>query len=384
MNEPAPFDFGLSEADESRAERLHSDAIVIDLLYQGPLGASAFTPQMDELIRNHWDATHDLMDTFFKAVEMPVNLAVHGELDSFRQSWLESGVTCGTREVELSDMNRLAQTFAAVQVQFDTFDWLRKALTANDIRSAKEAGHAAGLISTQLGMGPFPTLEILEHAIGLGIRMVQLTYNSMTHIAGGCMDRTDAGVSRFGESAIRMMNDSGVIVDIAHCGRQTTMDACELSSRPVVASHTAVDALHSHDRSKSDEEIKAIAGTGGVVGIVTVPFFLRDGARPTLNDFLDHIDYVSNLVGHEHVAIGTDWPMQMPKWTLQELFAGITKSLGFRSEHAVDPLDAVVGFEDYREFPNFSRGLVSRGYTDEQVLAILGGNALRVIEDCCG
>ena len=378
------FDFGLSEQDEQRAARLHSEAIVVDLLYQGPLCADSFTPQMDASIRRHWDVTHDLMDTFFKAVETPIRMAAHGQLDEFRQSWLTSGVTCGTREVELNDMNRLAQTFAGVQMQFDSFDWMRKALSADDIRQAKQEGCVAGLVSTQLGMGPFPTLDILEHAIGLGIRMVQLTYNSMTHIGGGCTDRTDAGVSRFGESAIRMMNESGVIVDIAHCGRQTTLDACELSSKPVVASHTAVAALNQHDRCKSDEEIAAIARTGGVVGVVTVPFFLKTGAAATLGDFLDHVDYVTNLVGYEHVAIGTDWPMQMPKWTLEELFSGITKSLGFRQEHDVDPLSAVAGFEDYNQFPNLARGLVSRGYSDEQVTAVLGGNALRVLEECCG
>ena len=384
MSNNAPFDFGLCADDEARAADLHEKAIVVDLLYQGPLGSSAFSPEMDSAIRQHWEKTHDLMDTFFAAVELPVHLATRGDLDAFGKAWIGSGVTCGTREVELSDMNRLAQTFASVQVQFDKFDWLQKALTAADIKNAKKNGQAAGLVSTQLGTGPFPTLDVLEHAIGLGIRMVQLTYNSNTHIAGGCADRTDAGVSRFGHSAIQLMNEAGVIVDIAHCGRQTTMDACELSSKPVVASHTAVDALHPHDRCKTDDEIRAIANTGGVVGIVTVPFFLKAGTRPTLNDFLDHVDHVSNLVGYEHVAIGTDWPMQMPKWTLEELFSGITKTLGFRDDHSVDPLDAVVGFEDYADFPNFARGLVSRGYNDDQVLAILGGNALRVIEECCG
>jgi membrane dipeptidase len=214
--------------------------------------------------------------------------------------------------------------------------------------------------------------------------MVQLSYNSQTTIAAGCTDRTDAGVSNFGRAAIELMNSLGIIVDTGHCGKQTTLDACELSSQPVVASHTAVESVTAHDRCKSDEELKALAATGGVIGIVTVPFFLRETPGADMNDFLDHVDYAAKLVGPEHVAIGTDWPMQLPTWIMEELFTPLVAEIGFREEHRIDPLASVGGFSDYLDFPNITRGLVSRGYSDEEIVGILGGNFLRVFEQICG
>ena len=213
--------------------------------------------------------------------------------------------------------------------------------------------------------------------------MIGLTYNWQNYVGSGCTDRSDGGVTDFGARFIRRMNELGIIVDTAHSGRQTTLDACSTSSRPVIASHTSAEAVYRHDRAKSDVELRAIAESGGVIGIMAVPFFLSGAEGVTIEALMDHIDYIATLVGWQHVAIGTDWPLQQTKASLRRLDERAMR-IGFRQEHRIDSVTNLIGFDDYRDFPNITRGLVKRGYTDEQVLGVLGANALRVFEDVCG
>src|SRR5581483_8669755 len=140
-----------------------------------------------------------------------------------------------------------------------------------------------------------PDFDLLEWAHARGLVMLQLTYNSRNFVGSGCMERVDDGLSTFGARFVRRLNDLGVIVDISHCGTSTTLAACRRSGKPVVASHTAARALHDHPRAKSDEELRAIAATGGVVGVCAVPFFLGDTAT-SIEDMLDHIDDVAEVV----------------------------------------------------------------------------------------
>ena len=384
MNKHANFNFGLTPEQEDRSARLHRESLIIDMLYQGPLGPEYYPEDLSTELRIFWDSRGDLLETLVKGLGLPEKHAAEGRLDMFRDHWLASGVTGGNRQVELSSLKALSWMFGIHQYQFDHCDWIIKCLTAEDFRRAKREGKAGGYINTQMSSGPFPDLQVVEAGYQLGLRMVQLTYNNQTAVAAGCTERTNAGVSNFGRAAIDLMNELGIIVDTGHCGKQTTLDACAMSSRPVVASHTAVEAICAHDRCKSDEELLALAGTGGVIGIVTVPFFLRQSTGADMNDFLDHVDYVAKLVGPEHVGVGTDWPMQLPKWTLEELFFPMVEEMGFREEHQIDPMATVIGLSDYLDFPNITRGLVSRGYTDEQIAGILGENFLRVFEDVCG
>jgi membrane dipeptidase len=176
-----------------------------------------------------------------------------------------------------------------------------------------------------------------------------------------------------------------VIVDTSHSGRRTTLDAFAISRAPVVATHTAAAALYECHRAKSDEELRALAATGGVIGIVCVPFFLAGrSADLTIELVLDHIDYVAELVGVEHVGIGTDWPIALPYDLQRRMFVPFLGEIGFREEHGVDVAATVDGFRDYRDLVNITRGLVSRGYSDGEIRAVLGENFLRVFEAVVG
>jgi membrane dipeptidase len=263
-----------------------------------------------------------------------------------------------------------------------------KALKADDIRLAKAEGKRAVWLNTQLATGMSKNfIDLIEPAYEIGLRMVQLSYNPQNLMAAGCTERNNAGVSNYGAQVIAKMNELGIIIDISHCSRQTTLDACELSKKPVIASHTAAQGVHMHVRGKSDEEFQALAETGGLAGIAAVQFFFAPPPPPviTIEHVLDHIDYVANLVGWEHVAIGTDWPLAFSKSFLVDICIPWFYKHGFRKEDRVDEsADNAVGFDDYRSFPNFTRGLVKRGYTDEQIKGILGENFLRVFQNVCG
>jgi membrane dipeptidase len=137
-------------------------------------------------------------------------------------------------------------------------------------------------------------------------------------------------------------------------------------------------------RCKSDEEIIAIAGTGGVTGIFAMPWFVHeDPDHTTIEHVLDHIEYVIRLVGVDHVGIGTDWPMSDLGWSLVFFKEHIAPRLGFAKGDGPST-ELVKGLEKYSYFSNFTRGLVARGYSDEEIAKIMGGNWLRVFEQICG
>src|SRR3546814_10933429 len=134
----------------------------------------------------------------------------------------------------------------------------------------------------------------------------------MTTVGVGCTERVDAGLSLHGVNVVDRCNSIGIIVDTSHCGHDTTLDACRVSRKPVTANHTAAKAVFDHARGKSDDCLKAIADTCGVICIVAVPAFLTDQPDPTIPLMLHHIDYVADLVDWHHVPIRTDSPPQPP------------------------------------------------------------------------
>jgi membrane dipeptidase len=381
------YDFGLSAEEETRATRVHSESIIIDMLYWGPFTHRSFTEEMEKEILAFWEACHDPSKTALFSSSMPIRLAVRNKLPQFKELWDASGVTGGSRSVDgFNSIQRFAFTFGNNISMFDHIPWLIKALSADDFFRAKAEGKHAGWINAQLQGGIERNfIDLIEPSYNLGLRMIQLSYTNMTFIGAGCTERTDAGVSNYGANVIALMNKLGIIVDTGHCGHQTTLDACALSIAPVVASHTSAKGVYNHPRGKSDEELRAIAGTGGVIGVVAVPFFLKPGDQITIDAMLDHINYITNLVGWKHVAIGTDWPAQLPKLAkIRNVFDAYVFGLGFGKEHKINSLQYVSGFDDYRDFPNITRGLVKRGYSDKEIKGILGENFLRVFKEVCG
>ncbi len=177
---------------------------------------------------------------------------------------------------------------------------------STDILEAKRIGKIAVMIGFQNATHLQHDLSNVEFFYNLGIRQMQLTYNSLNALGAGCTERVDVGLSDFGVEVVRKMNELGMLVDVSHTGVRSTLDAIDVSSTPIVFSHSNCRALCDNPRCKTDEQIKRLASRGGVMAITTVNFFVSKKPRSTLDDYINHIQHVAELVGVDHVGIGTD------------------------------------------------------------------------------
>jgi membrane dipeptidase len=388
-DQPAPgrWPFGLSDEQEDRAARLHRDSIILDMVNQHPGGSKIFAEYDPELVKAKLGEIQPGFHGLAQATFLPYELAIDGDSDLIREWWDQSGVTVGVFDVMMGPPDVVEEIFELYNhytERLRLLPWLRMVTTAAEIRQAKADGAIALCGYCQPTHGLSRDINDVDKAYGKGLRVLMLTYNRMDYVGMGCTERQDAGLSMYGVQVVERCNELGIIVDTSHCGRQTTLDACRLSTTPVFANHSCAQSVYEHARGKSDVELNAIADTGGVIGVVTVPFFLSPDPDSTIETMLDHIDHIANTVGWQHVGIGTDWPMQSPEDILEATLGAMVGELGFRPEDDISVSHTLRGFTDYRDMPNLTRGLVARGYSDEQIQGILGDNFLRVFEDVCG
>jgi membrane dipeptidase len=252
---------------------------------------------------------------------------------------------------------------------------------AADFERAKAAGKVAMILGVQ-NSEHFRTIDDVKMFHDLGQRCSQLTYNSQNYFGSGSTDRIDGGVSDYGAELIQKMNEVRMLVDVSHCGDKTTLDAMEISKQPIAITHSNCRALNDHPRLKTDEAIKKLAATGGVMGITGVRNFVRDKEPTTIEHMVDHIDHVAKLVGVEHVGIGTDSDLNgsddMPPEQLKMAKQSYKASYAFRDKIDTD------GFDDPLRFYDLTDALVRRGYSDANIEAILGGNFRRLLGQVWG
>ena len=259
--------------------------------------------------------------------------------------------------------------------------------TAADIRKCKAEGKIGFMFDDQntnfLGNQP----QRLQTMYDLGLRRVQMTYNRQNNAGVGCMDSRDGGLSIWGKDVIAMMNEIGFLVDTGHCMSQTVIDAVDASSKPIACSHAGLKSIvPSNPRTQSNEAIKKVADGGGVFGVVSTPGALNGQDRCTVNDYLDSIEAAINLAGIDHVGFGTDLilaasleeVLTAPEWgTAAQQSVGVSEGVWPWS-------DGHKGMENNSGYPNLTRGLVARGYSDDDIAKVMGGNFLRLIEETIG
>jgi membrane dipeptidase len=317
-----------------------------------------------------------------KLITIDLHTHIWEEFD--RQRLRNSGVTCFFEAIavvpEIFDdsMKQLGSFFTFVRKQPD----MSVAFCAEDIKKAKREGKQvvmAQLEPQTIGL----QLDRIEVAYGLGVRMMLLTFNSKNYIGDGCGERTDSGLSYFGLEVIDRMNKVGMMIDLSHCGDKTTLEASTTSKDPVLCSHTGARTLNPKcKRLKTDEQIKAIAEKGGLIGISAVPNQLANTKRQGIEDLLNHVDYVVKLVGVDHVAIGLDNIFGDHVAAHRRM---VKEGLIDLSRIGIEIVaDYMEGIESPEEWPNITRGLVSRGYSDQEIEKIIGGNALRIIQKVVG
>jgi membrane dipeptidase len=246
-----------------------------------------------------------------------------------------------------------------------------------DLERVKKSGKLGVLLGLQ-NSDQFRNPNDVDFFHGLGQRVSQLTYNARNFIGNGATERKDEGISDFGATIIERMNKVGMAVDVSHCGDRTTLDAFEMSKKPVLITHSNVRSLVSgHPRLKTDEAIKKVGEAGSVIGITGVRMFVKGDEPTTIEHVLDHFDHVRKLIGPQHLGVGSDIDLygydSMPPELNKQLRAGYKGSYAFREKIDVE------GLNHPKRMFDLTDGLIRRKYTDTEIEGILGGNFKRVL-----
>jgi membrane dipeptidase len=243
------------------------------------------------------------------------------------------------------------------------------ALSVSDILAAKESGKLAIAFDLEGSEPLLGNINMVSFYYDLGVRQMLLAYNKDNRASGGCMEG-NIGLTSFGKDVIREMNRVGMVVDVSHMGYRATMEAFEVSSKPVIFSHSNPKALREHARNISDEQIKACAQTGGVIGINGIGDFLGGTSSELV---VQNIEYVLNLVGPEHVGIGLDYVIDK-----QEVLDYIKNN---PDVFPADKISDFMSFVEPEQIPDFTELLHQKGYSEQIISGILGGNSLRVAKE---
>jgi len=379
-----------SASDLERGLELHADALVFDSYGFAPRAAIDGEAIKQAALSG---ASEIEIKDMREQMSMTRYVTDEAERIEYESAWRASGVTCVFQNAgeEGQDPLKLIKRLSNFTYATDMLaDFSPKAATPDDIVAAKEAGRHClyftgnGVPLTQQWVSVPDELRYLRVFYQLGIRMMHLTYQRRNMIGDGCGEPSDAGLSDFGRSVVKEMNRVGVIPDCAHSGWKTSLEAAKLSELPCVASHTIAGGIYPHIRSKPDEVIKAIADSDGFVGICCIPWYLR--GEGNINALLDHIDYVAKNFGVDYVAIGTDMGYNSQNAGTENKKAAVAnlgrrKRKDFRSLWPADDFKRTAEMADsvaWTNWPLFTVGLVMRGYTDDEIRKIIGGNVMRV------
>ena len=302
------------------------------------------------------------------------------------QKWKDSGINVIHPAVGLGGTNAYDQglmffagwnSFIAGSDRFFT-----RIDTAADFKRVKGSGRVGVILGLQNAQH-FRRPDDVNLFHGLGQRVAQLTYNSRNLIGNGSTERRDEGISDFGVAIVERMNTVGMAIDVSHCGDRTTLDAFEISKKPVLITHSNARALApGHPRCKADDAIRAVGKSGGVMGITGVRMFVKNDEPTTIEHALDHYDHVRKLIGPEHLGVGSDIDLDgyddMPPEQNKQLRAGYKGSYGFREKIDIEGIDHPKRMFDLTE------GLIRRKYSDAEIEGILGGNFIRVLSQIWG
>ncbi|WP_227369409.1 dipeptidase [Halomonas sp. M20] len=252
-----------------------------------------------------------------------------------------------------------------------------------DIQRAREAGKVGIFLGAQNCSPIEDDIDMVAVMRRLGLLIMQLTYNNQSLLACGCYESKDSGITRFGRQVIKEMNRVGMVIDMSHSAERSTLEAIELSERPVIISHANPNAWHPAKRNKSDKVLKAIAESEGILGFSAYPFHLKDGPDCTLEAYCDMIAATADLMGIEHIGIGTDLCQGQPTSVLEWMRNGRwSKEMDYGEGSQANagwprPLS---WFRDNRDFPNLIEGLRQRGFDDGEIERIMGRNWIELLE----
>ncbi len=276
------------------------------------------------------------------------------------------------------DFDELLKKISEWDIHFkENSDLIFQGKDYSDIEKAKKENKTAVFFGFQNCSPIEDDINLIEKVHQLGCRFMQLTYNNQSLLATGCYEKIDSGVTNFGKEAIKEMNRVGIVVDMSHSAEKSTLDAIEYSEKPIAITHANPSFWHNALRNKSNELLKSLAGSNGMLGLSLYPHHLKDGTNCKLNSFCEMTAKTADLIGVKNIGIGSDLCLRQPDsivewmrngtWTKKKNYGeGSKKKPGF-------PLQPS-WFEDARGFENLEAGLKKVGFNHLETNGILGNN----------
>ena len=266
-------------------------------------------------------------------------------------------------------------------------DLIMPGRSAADVHEAQRSNRTAIFFGFQNCSPIEDDIGLVEICHALGARFMQLSYNNQSLLATGCYESEDPGITRMGRGVIKEMNRVGLVVDMSHSAERSTIEAIEISERPIVVSHANPSAWHPARRNKSDRLLAALAESGGMLGLSLYPHHLLGGTECTLSGFCEMVARLVEQIGIGHVGIGSDLCQDQPdsvvewmrtgRWTKQVDFGeGSKDNAGFPPQPS--------WFRDNRDFPHLEHGLAAVGFSNDEVAAIVGRNWLEFFDRSFG
>jgi membrane dipeptidase len=313
--------------------------------------------------------------------ELPLSAAV---LEHLRASGI-TGINLTTGVVGATAPRPFEDTvarLAAWEREMDRHrDVLQRVRRASDLDDAKAGGRLGVIYGFQDAVPLEGRLDRLELFHGLGVRIVQLTYNDRNRLGDGCLEPADAGLSRLGHEAVTRMDELGILVDLSHCGRRTTVDGIRASTRPVSITHSGCSALFEHPRNKDDATLRLLAEGGGVVGIYLMPF-LNPSGPPEAEHVIDHVEHALDVCGEDHVGIGSDQgitPLDVGG-DFQARFDAVSErrqAMGIAAPRE-DTTPYVADLNTPRRLERIADLMLERGHAERVVEKVVGANFRRL------
>lgn len=266
----------------------------------------------------------------------------------------------------------------------DHADVIMPVRSARDIAEAEKSGKLGIILGFQNCSPIEDDLRKVEMLHEQGVRIMQLTYNNQSLLATGCYEAGDGGVTRFGREVIKEMNRVGMVIDMSHSAEYSTLETIDISERPIAITHANPSRWHDALRNKSDDVLKALGQSGGMLGFSMYPFHLKDGPDCTLDDFCSMIIDTANLMGIDHIGIGSDLCQNWGYDTLEWMRSGtwtFKPDFGEGSATNADWPKQPDWFTSSRDFMNIAEGLKKRNVSDSEIEKIMGLNWLNFFRD---
>tara|TARA_R110002074_G_scaffold274119_2_gene445643 strand:+ start:78 stop:1073 length:996 start_codon:yes stop_codon:yes gene_type:complete len=297
-----------------------------------------------------------------------------------RGSLTAANCTCSVWEGFNDTMANIAQWKKDLA---ENADILMQVHSAADIRAAKAAKKVGIILGWQNTYAIEQNIDHLRLFRDLGVRVIQLTYNTQNLVGSGCWESRDSGLSDYGRDVIDLMNELGILVDLSHVADVTSADAVAHSKKPVAYTHCFPNALMEHPRNKSDEMLKLVADKGGFVGVVAYTPFMPKGDASTVEDVLDGFEHMINVVGEDQVGIGTDFTQGQDAAFFQYLRSDKGFGRSLTMSMAKRP-DNPKGLDGPSEYVNLTEAMMKRGWSEKRIRKVLGENWLAFLEEVWG